>query len=111
VTSDPALQRRALELLGPLGHPVAREVLETGKLEIEHDVSRWEGSAGLVHAHRVVACVDPELYERAAALPGVTDALTEAVAAAVSADPLQALAELRLEPRVGGAHRETPYRG
>jgi hypothetical protein len=107
---DEGLRRLALERLGALAPALAREAVEHGIVEVEPDVLAWEGSRGTVRAHRVVLRVPPELCARVNDAPSVVDALTAALAAAVSAVAGNALAELRVLP--GEVRpRTTAYRG
>jgi hypothetical protein len=110
LAEDHGLRRAALEKLGPLGPPLAAEALEHGVLEIEVDVLRWEGSLGQVHGHLVVLSLDADLFHRVSATPAVVDALTAAVAAAVSAIAGNSLAELKIRRR-GVPLPSSPYRG
>jgi hypothetical protein len=110
ITGD-GLRARALDALGALGHPLAREALETGALAIDHDVLAWEGSHGPVRAHRVAVRVRSELAAQIAASPSALDELSRAVAAAVSESPGQALADLRIEEGEGRRAGGGPYRG
>lgn len=107
---DEGLRRLALERLGALAPALAREALEHGVVEVEPDVLAWEGSHGTVRAHRVVLRVPPELCARVNAGPAVVDALTAAVAAAVSAVAGNTLADLRVLPG-DVSPRTTAYRG
>ncbi|GEM_PF-2031141 len=107
---DEGLRRLALDELGPLAPPLAREALEAGVLEVERDVLAWEGSHGRVRAHRVVLRLVPELCARVNETPSALDALTAAVATAVAAVAGNALAELRVVPGAA-APRTTAYRG
>ena len=107
---DDPLRRAALERLGPLASPVARDALERGVLEVEPDVLAWEGSLGAIHGHRVFVGVDAELFHLISAAPAVVDALTAAVAAAIAERGGSALAELKIQ-RHDGPVPGTPYRG
>jgi hypothetical protein len=107
---DDGLRRIALEVLGPVGQPLAREALEVGALEVHPHVLTWQGSLGVVSGHLVVLWLDPDLCESVRAVPSATDALTAAVAAAVARVSGNALAELKILPR-GTPPPSSPYRG
>jgi hypothetical protein len=107
---DVGLRLLALERLGPLGHPFAREALECGTVEVVLDVLDWEGTFGTIHGHRVIVRVDESLFARVSAVPAAVDALTSAVAAAVAQTAGHALAELKIQPRTE-PRSGTPYRG
>lgn len=66
----------ALEKLGPFAEDLARDSLESAVAEVEPDVLAWTGSSGLVHGHRVVVQLEPNLCARVEAAPSVVDALT-----------------------------------
>lgn len=109
---DDVLRRRALVVLGVFGDAVARELLSSGIVAVEHDVLAWEGSHGVVHAHRVVVRAPEECVARAHDRPATLDALSAALSTAIAERGREALAEVRLEassdaPR--GARQ--PYRG
>lgn len=109
---DDGLRQRALVLLGTFGDAVARELLSVGTVAVEHDVLAWEGSHGLVHAHRVVVRAPAGIVARAHERPATLDALSAALSTAIAERGREALAELRLEASTdarGGAKR--PYRG
>jgi hypothetical protein len=106
---DVGLRLLALERLGPLAHPFAREALERGTLEVEPDILAWQGSLGEIHGHLVVLWLDQDLFIRVSAFPAVVDALTTAVAAAVARTPGNSLAELRIRLRKN-APSHSPYR-
>jgi hypothetical protein len=108
---DDRLRLRALDRLGVLAPSLAREALEGGVVEIEHDVLAWEGSLGKVHGHRVVLRLDPADCTRVRAAPSVVDALTAALASALSDAPGHALAELEILARSGPPPQRTAYRG
>ena len=109
---DEGLRLLALERLGPLAPPLAREALEGGATEVEPDVLAWSGSLGMVHGHLVVLWVDPDTCARVLELPSVVDALTAAVASAVATASGHALAELKILARTTGLPpRSTAYRG
>ncbi len=112
IGEDDSLRVRALDALGPLGDALAREALEEGTVRVEPAVLTWEGSHGEVQGHRVVVVVRPALHGRLLGHPGAYDALTAALAAAISAAPGNALADLRVEagdePRSGAPYRGRP---
>jgi len=107
---DDPLRLTALERLGPLAPPVARDALERGVIEVEPDILAWEGSLGAIHGHRVWLAVDSELFRLISAAPVVVDSLTAALAAAIAERGGSSLAELRIQRR-DGAILGTPYRG
>jgi hypothetical protein len=107
---DDPLRLAALERIGPLAPPVARDALERGVLEVEPDVLAWEGSLGAIHGHRVLLGVDAELFRQISAAPAVVDALTAALAAAIAERGGSSLAELKIQRREGPVPA-TPYRG
>lgn len=107
---DVTLRRLALDVLGPLGDPRAREALEQGAAEVEPGVATWEGSHGAVMAHRVTLVLPEELHARVTESPAVLDALAAAFARAI-ATPLTTLYDFRV--RVGRSRRMRgagPYR-
>ncbi len=108
---DDTLRRRALEVLGAEGHAAAREALEAGVLEIERDVSQWEGTSGTVRGHRVFVVVPAEMLGTVAASMMAQDALSWSIAAALAERGGEALFDLRYEagarPR---SARGGPYR-
>ncbi len=106
---DEGLRLLALDVLGPLGQPLAREALETGALEVHPHVMTWQGSLGVVEGHLVVLWLDPDLCASVNALPSAVDALTAAVAAAVAKVSGNALAELKVLARPSRP-RTSPYR-
>ena len=106
-----ALRQRAIERLGALGPPLAYEALDSGELEVEHDVLAWTGTMGTVHGHRVVLWLTPGLCAEVNAASWVVDALTAAIASAVAEVPGNALAELEVGARTMSAARVSPYRG
>lgn len=110
IPPDDALRRRALDALGPLGHGVAREALETGALEVERDVAAWEASHGTVHGDRVVVRVEAAVVARILETPAAQDELAHAISAALAADGARTLYDLAFDvsevPRDG-----SPYRG
>ncbi len=108
---DDGLRLLALERLGPLSAPLAREALESGVVEVEPDVLAWSGSFGMVHGHLVVLWVDPDMAARVNDAPSAVDALTAAVASAVAKVSGNALAELKILGRAQAPARSTPYRG
>ena len=107
---DDALRQQALERLGPLASPLAREALEVGIARATRDVLAWEGSSGTVHGHRVVLEVPADVHRRLMAAPSGVDALVRAFAAAVAGDG-EVLAELVLEPGERAPGTSSPYRG
>ena len=108
---DEGLRLLALERLGPLSPPLAREALEVWTVDVEPDVLAWQGSLGMVHGHLVVLWLDPELRDRVCEVPSAVDALTAAIASAVARVSGQALAELKILARATTAPRSTAYRG
>ena len=108
---DEGLRLLALERLGPLATPLAREALEHGVTEVEPDVLAWTGTMGLVRGHLVVLWLDPDLHARVSEAPFAVDALTAAVASAVAKVSGYALAELKILARAMRPARSTPYRG
>lgn len=107
---DAALRRLALDALGPLGDPRAREALEQGAAEVEPGVATWEGSHGTVMAHRVTLVLPEELHARVAESPAVLDALAAAFAGAIST-PLTTLYDFRVRVGRSSTMRGTgPYR-
>ena len=108
---DQALRLHALDKLGALGPPLAREALESGEAVLEPNVLAWTGTTGAVHGHRVVLWVEPELCARVHMAPSAIDALTAAMASAVAGEPGNALAELQIRPRTMAPLRTSPYRG
>ena len=107
---DEPLRLRALEVLGPLGEPLAREALEAGSVTVEHDVLAWEGSHGTTHAHRVVVVVPAELHARLGVSHAAKDGLAAALAAAMAERAGHALADVRLEAGGLDAPGRGPYR-
>jgi hypothetical protein len=95
--TDAQLRLRALEVLGPEGQEIARDALEGGALEVEHDVSSWEGTAGTVRGHRVHVIMDAETLGRVAASMMAQDALSYVIAAALAERHNEALYDLRYE--------------
>ena len=102
-----ALLVRAVEALGAFAPPLAGQALDRGTLTLT-DTTTWEGSGGTMHGRRVVLSVPAELHVLLVASPGAVDALTAAVAVAVSAEHA-VLADLVLE---AGPHQalKHPYR-
>ena len=107
---DDGLRLIALEVLGPVGQPLAREALEVGSLEVHPHVMTWQGSLGAVSGHLVVLWLEPELCARVQAVPSACDALTAAVAAAVARVSGNALADLKILPSASKSPT-SPYRG
>ena len=110
--ADDLLRRRALELTGDYGDQIAREALELGALEVEREVSVWEGSHGTVHGHRVFVVVPPEMLGAVAGSLTAQDALSWAIAAALGERPGEALFDVRYEAAGGPIARPDggPYR-
>lgn len=112
--NDEPLRRRALDVLGPYGDPLAREALEAGGVEVEHAVATWESSHGTVQAHRVVLVLPAEVHARVSASPAAHDALSAALASALVAwDPAGRTTLYDLRLRVGAPDRSGgagPYR-
>jgi hypothetical protein len=106
---DDGLRLLALERLGSLAPALAREAVERATVEVETDVLEWQGSLGAVRGHLVVLWLEPELFIRVSAAPSAVDAITAAVAFAVSRVSGNALAELKIRSRA--ASPSTPYRG
>lgn len=108
---DEALRRAALDALGGLGHPLAREALETGALDVIPDVARWEASHGTVRGDRVVVRVARALLDALLESPAAQDALAHGIGAAIGAIGERALYDLAFDvgscERLGGG----PYRG
>jgi hypothetical protein len=109
-SEDEGLRLLALEQLGDHAPALARSALEAGVVELDLDVLSWEGSSGVVHAHRVLLELEPELAARVRDSPSVMDALTAAFAAAVSRAQGNALAAIEVVP-TGTRPRASPYRG
>lgn len=107
---DEGLRLLALEHLGALSPELARLALESGVMEVEPDVLAWNGSLGVVHGHLVILWLDSDLLERIQQAPSVADALTAAVASAVSHVAGNSLAELKILGR-DSPPRSTAYRG
>lgn len=109
-SADERLRLTALRALDPEAPPLAREALEVGATAVEPNVLRWTGSAGAQSAHRVVLATEPELCARLQVTPSAVDALTSAIAAAITSTSGDMLAELKIvvlaEPTP-----TTPYRG
>jgi hypothetical protein len=112
-SEDEGLRRLAIERLGPHAPELAREALERGTIEVEHDVLAWEGSMGTIRAHRASLWLEHELCASVRATPSVVDALTAAVASAVANVVGHSLAELEIGTRAaaGTTTRRSPYRG
>lgn len=109
--SDEHLRVRALEALGPLGEPLAREALERGVVAVQHDVLAWEGTQGTMHGHRIIVTVDAELQPRVVASYAALDSLSAALAAAMAERGGHAVADVRVETGVVSAPALGPYRG
>ncbi|MBS2015180.1 MAG: hypothetical protein JST00_19975 [Deltaproteobacteria bacterium] len=84
---DDRLRVRALEALGAFGDEIARAVLASGAVALEHDAMEWDGSSGHVRAHRVVVTVEAELHARFHASHAANDALVAALSAAMAERP------------------------
>lgn len=108
--ADEPLRVRALEVLGPLGDPLAREALEAGEVLVERDVLAWEGSHGSMHAHRVIVSVPGELATRLASSHAARDGLSAALAAAMADRAEQSVADVRIEVGERDARALGPYR-
>jgi hypothetical protein len=104
------LRARALEVLGPVGDAVAREVIEAAEIDVVAGVASWEGSHGRVRADRVILTIPPELYEAVGRKPYARHALQAAFAAAVAEEPHTSLYELVLEPGLPERGKAGPYR-
>jgi hypothetical protein len=107
---DEPLRVRALDALGALGEALAREALETGSVEVEHDVLAWEGSHGTVHAHRVIVSTSEALRDRIVAHHAAMDGLCAALSTAMAERAGHSVADVRIE--IGGPTRPNvgPYR-
>jgi hypothetical protein len=106
-----SLRHAALDALGPLGHGLAREALETGYLEVTPDVATWEASHGTVRGDRVVVRVPADLAARLLEAPAAQDELAHAISAALASSGSHALYDLAFD--VGeraGFHGGGPYR-
>ena len=110
-TRDDALRRRALEILGPLGDELAREALERGVVDVEHDVTAWDGSGGHVRGHRVIVTVTAPTLARFTERFSPKDALTAALAAAMAERRGEAVVDVRVvEGDARPTHAGAPYR-
>lgn len=109
-SEDESLRRRALEALGPLGDPLAREALERGMVAVEPDAVTWEGTQGTMHGHRVVVSLDAELHARATASYPARDAMTAALSAAMAERSGHAVSDVRLDLGLPAARASSPYR-
>jgi hypothetical protein len=103
-------RQRALEVLGPLGDGLAREVIEIADIAVVPGVTSWEGSHGRVRADRVVLTVPQELYDAVGRRPAARHALEAAFAATVAEEPLASLYELVLEVGMPERGKGGPYR-
>ena len=108
---DQALRLLALDALGALAPPLAREALESGVAEVERDVLVWTGTMGAVRGHRVVLWLDADLCASVNGAPSAIDALTAAFASAVAGEHGNALAELQVRPSTRAVAPVSPYRG
>ena len=104
------LRPRALEVLGPLGDVLAREVIEAADIDVVPGVASWEGSHGRVRADRVILTIPRELHEAVARRPAARHALEAAFAAAIAEEPHTSLYELILEPGMPEQGKGGPYR-
>jgi hypothetical protein len=102
------LRQRALEVLGPLGDALARDVIEVAEIDVLPGVASWEGSHGRVRADRIVLTIPPDLLEAVSRRPAARHALEAAFAAAVAEEPHTSLYELVLEQ---GTDERGPERG
>ena len=105
------LRAAALEVLGPHGDERARRILEQAELVVHHGVSGWEGSEGAVRAHRVDLGLDAASLARMHHIHALHDALSAAVAAALSRRPGETLSELRSYWHARDESAGTAYRG
>lgn len=108
---DEHLRVRALEALGPLGEPLAREALERGEVAVEHDVLDWEGTQGTMHGHRIIVRLDADAHARVVRSHAAMDGLSAALAAAMAERGGHAVADVRIEVGVPSAPPSSPYRG
>jgi hypothetical protein len=104
------LRPRALEVLGPLGDVLARDIIEAADIDVVPNVASWEGSHGRVRADRIVLTIPKDLHEALARKPAARHALEAAFAAAVAEEPLTSLYELVLEPGLPERGKGGPYR-
>lgn len=104
------LRPRALEVLGPLGDGLAREVIEAADIAVVPGVASWEGSHGRVRADRIILTIPTELHEAALRRPAARQALEAAFAAAVAEQPHTSLYELVLEAGLPERGKGGPYR-
>ena len=104
------LRPRALEVLGPLGDVLAREVIEVAEIDVVPGVASWEGSHGRVRADRIILTVPKELLDDVHKRPAARHALEAAFAAAVAEEPRASLYELVLEPGMPERGKAGPYR-
>jgi hypothetical protein len=109
--SAEALRQAALDALGPYADARARAALQDAHVRVEPAVTAWESSAGRVEGHRVTLAVDAATLARLRVVPALEDALHSALAAAISAQPGQALAAVALVwAREGARARPDGYR-
>ena len=108
---DEHLRVRALDALGPLGEPLAREALESGIVAVELDLRVWEGTQGTMHGHRIVLSVDAELHARLMASHAAVDGLSAALATAMSERSGHAVADVRIAVGARSDRLSSPYRG
>ena len=104
------LRPRALEVLGPLGDVLAREVIEVADIDVVPGVASWEGSHGRVRADRIVLRIPRDLHEAVGRRPAARHALEAAFAAAVAEEPHASLYELVIEPGLPQRGKSGPYR-
>jgi len=109
-SEDESLRRRALEALGPLGDPLAREALERGTVAVESEAVTWEGTQGTMHGHRVVVSLDAELLARATASYATRDAVTAALSAAMAERSGHAVSNVGFEVAGSAPRASSPYR-
>lgn len=109
-SEDDGLRSRALEALGPLGDPLAREALERGVVAVEAEAVIWEGTQGTMRGHRIVLILDAELLARANASHATRDAVTAALSAAMAERAGHAVSDVRLELGAPAPRASSPYR-
>ena len=109
---DDRLRLRALEALGAFGDDVARDVLSSGAVAVEHDAMEWDGSSGHVRAHRVVVVVEAELHARFRASHAANDALAAALSSAMAERPGEVVGHVDVVAGDPGVVPSAgPYRG
>lgn len=104
------LRPRALEVLGPLGDVLAREVIEVADIDVVPGIASWEGSHGRVRADRIILTIPAELHEAVGRKPSARHALEAAFAAAVAEEAQTSLYELVLEAGMPERGKGGPYR-